>query len=165
MSEYYTFQSPIGWLQLCADRNYITGLSVQQECLESAALQKFVQRSDLLYEAYTQLQEYFGGKRMQFELPIDNTGTSFQKRVWQELRQIPYGETRSYEEIAVAIGNPRACRAVGQANNKNPILIINPCHRVIHKNGDITGFACGTEMKKFLLDLEQKKCGGESGYE
>ena len=128
MSDYYTFQSPIGWLKLCADRNYITGLSVQREGVESVALQRFVQRSDLLYEAYTQLQEYFEGKRMQFELPIDNAGTIFQKSVWQALRQIPYGETRSYEEIAVALGNPKACRAVGQSNNKNPIFIINPCH-------------------------------------
>lgn len=155
MGNYLIFKSPIGWLKLCEDRNYITGLSVQQECVESTVLQKFVGHSDLLYEAYTQLQEYFEGKRMQFELPIENAGTTFQKRVWQELRQIPYGETRSYEEIAVAVGNPRSCRAVGQANNKNPILIINPCHRVIHKNGDITGFGCGTEIKKFLLDLEK----------
>ena len=111
--------------------------------------------SDLLYEAYTQLQEYFAGKRTQFELPIHNAGTTFQQRVWQELRQIPYGETRSYEEVAVAIGYPKACRAIGQANNKNPLLIITPCHRVIHKNGDITGFGCGTEVKQFLLDLEK----------
>lgn len=157
MSEYYIFQSPIGCLKLCADGNHITGLSAQQECAESVASQKFVQHSDLLYEAYTQLQEYFAGKRMQFELPVDNAGTDFQKRVWQELRQIPYGETRSYEEIATAIGSPRACRAVGQANSINPILIINPCHRVIHKNGDISGFSYGTEMKKFLLDLELRK--------
>ena len=82
-------------------------------------------------------------------------GTTFQKQVWEELQRIPYGETRSYEDIAVAIGNPKAVRAVGQANNRNPLLIIVPCHRVIHKNGDITGFACGTEVKKYLLDLEK----------
>lgn len=155
MSDIYMFQSPIGWLKLCADKDGITGLSVQRECTETMESHKFMRHSDLLYEAYTQLQQYFAGKRMQFEVPIHNTGTDFQKRVWQELRQIPYGETRSYEEVAVAIGNPKSCRAVGQANNKNPILIINPCHRVIHKNGDITGFGCGTEIKKILLDLEK----------
>lgn len=154
MKDHYLFESPIGWLMLCADKNHITGLSLQIENAAPTKLQSSVHHSDLLYEAYTQLQEYFAGKRTLFELPIHNAGTAFQQRVWQELRQIPYGETRSYEEIAVAIGNPRACRAIGQANNRNPILIINPCHRVIHKNGDITGFGCGTEVKQFLLDLE-----------
>lgn len=155
MKEHYLFESPIGWLMLSSDRDHITGLSLQQGNTEPTVLQKSVSHSDLLYEAYTQLQEYFNGKRVQFVLPLNNAGTAFQQRVWQELRQIPYGETRSYEEIAVAIGNPKACRAIGQANNRNPILIINPCHRVIHKNGDITGFGCGTEVKQFLLDLEK----------
>lgn len=154
MNDIYLFKSPIGVLKLSAEKDHITGLSLLQKETETT-LQKSEAHSDLLYEAYTQLQEYFAGKRTQFELPIHNAGTVFQQRVWQELRQIPYGETRSYEDLAVAIGNPRACRAVGQANNKNPLLIINPCHRVIHKNGDITGFGCGTEIKQFLLDLEK----------
>ncbi|MDE6852005.1 MAG: methylated-DNA--[protein]-cysteine S-methyltransferase [Lachnospiraceae bacterium] len=153
--DHYLFKSPIGWLLLSADQNHITGLSLQQENIDPSILQSSVHHSDILYEAYTQLQEYFDRKRIQFALPIHNAGTAFQQRVWQELRQIPYGETRSYQEIAAAIGNPRACRAVGQANNRNPLLIINPCHRVIHKNGDITGFGCGTEVKRFLLGLEK----------
>lgn len=155
MIDHYLFKSPIGWLLLSADQNHITGLSLQQENIDPTILQSSVQHSDIVYEAYSQLQEYFSRKRIRFELPIHNAGTAFQQQVWQELRQIPYGETRSYEEIAVAIGNPRACRAIGQANNRNPILIINPCHRVIHKNGDITGFGCGTEVKRFLLNLEK----------
>ncbi len=159
MNDIYLWKSPIGVLKLCAEKDYITGLALLQKETDQNTIQKFVSHksvlhSDLLYEAYTQLQEYFAGKRMQFDLPIHNAGTAFQQRVWQELRHIPYGETRSYEEVAVAIGNSRACRAIGQANNKNPLLIINPCHRVIHKNGDITGFGCGTEVKHFLLNLE-----------
>lgn len=155
MQDIYFWNSPIGILKLSAENEHLTGVSLLQKNTDQNAIQNSVSHSDLLYEAYTQLQEYFAGKRMQFELPIHNAGTAFQRRVWQELRQIPYGETRSYQDLAVAIGNPRACRAVGQANNKNPLLIINPCHRVIHKNGDITGFGCGTEVKKFLLNLEK----------
>lgn len=154
MQDIYFWNSPIGILKLSAENEHLTGVSLLQKNTDQNAIQNSVSHSDLLYEAYTQLQEYFAGKRTQFELPIHNAGTAFQRRVWQELRQIPYGETRSYQDLAVAIGNPRACRAVGQANNKNPLLIINPCHRVIHKNGDITGFGCGTEVKRYLLNLE-----------
>ena len=111
--------------------------------------------SDFLYEVYTQVNEYLTGRRKQFDVPLKYQGTQFQQSVWQELQKIPYGETRSYQEIAIGIGNGRAVRAVGQANNKNPIMIIIPCHRVIHKNGDITGFACGVEVKQYLLELEK----------
>ena len=111
--------------------------------------------SGLLTEACRQLDEYFQGKRKNFNLPLGYEGTPFQEKVWRELQSIPYGETRSYEDIAVKIGSPKAVRAVGQANNKNPILLIIPCHRVIHKNGDINGFACGIETKKYLLNLER----------
>lgn len=89
-------------------------------------------------------------------MPLSYEGTEFQNKVWTSLQKIPYGETRSYEDIAEDIGNKKAVRAVGQANNKNPIMIIIPCHRVIHKNGDINGFACGVDVKKYLLDLEKK---------
>ena len=101
-------------------------------------------------------EEYFSEKRKQFQLPISGKGTIFQQAVWKALQNIPYGETRSYEDIAIAVKNPKAARAIGQANNRNPILIIVPCHRVIHKNGDITGFGCGTKIKKYLLDLEKR---------
>ena len=113
--------------------------------------------SDVLYETYCQIQEYFAGERRNFTIPIKAEGTAFQKRVWEELRKIPYGETRSYAEIAAGIGNPKAVRAVGQANNRNPILILVPCHRVIHKNGDISGFGCGDDVKRYLLEREGRR--------
>ena len=155
MTNTYTFQSPIGLLMISEENNVLTGLSLQKESAGNSLPQRNAQHSDLLYEAYRQLNEYFTGKRTCFDLPLHCSGTAFQKQVWNELQNIPYGETRSYEDIAVGIGNPKAVRAIGQANGKNPILIIIPCHRVIHKNGDITGFACGTDIKKYLLALEK----------
>ena len=118
-------------------------------------MMKNERHSDFLHEVYTQINEYFEGKREQFDVPLKCEGTPFQQSVWRQLQKIPYGETRSYQEIAIGIGNEKAVRAVGQANNKNPIMIIIPCHRVIHKNGDITGFACGVEVKQYLLELEK----------
>lgn len=92
---------------------------------------------------------------MKFDLPVAFTGTPFQQQVWKELQKIPYGATRSYQDIAVAIGNPKAVRAIGQANHRNPIMIVVPCHRVINKNGSLGGFGGGLEVKKYLLDLEK----------
>ena len=155
MTTSYTFKTPIGFIKICEGNDKLTSLSLQREEPEAVLPSNSVQHSELLYEAYKQINEYFAGKRKKFELPICCMGTTFQKQVWEELQRIPYGETRSYEDIAVAIGNPKAVRAVGQANNKNPLLIIVPCHRVVYKNGDISGFACGTEVKKYLLDLEK----------
>ena len=155
MTNSYTFKTPIGFVKICEENDKLTSLSLWQGEPETALSSNFAQHSELLYEAYRQINEYFTGKRKKFELPICCMGTTFQKQVWEELQRIPYGETRSYEDIAFAIGNPKAVRAVGQANNRNQLLIIVPCHRVIHKNGDITGFACGTEVKKYLLDLEK----------
>lgn len=113
-------------------------------------------KTPLLQEAKKQLEEYFAGKRKEFDLPISSHGTEFQKKVWNALRQIPYGETRSYREIAVQIGNPKACRAIGGANNKNPIMIIVPCHRVIGADGSLVGFGGGLSAKEYLLALERK---------
>lgn len=172
------YQSPIGVLCIKEENGKITHLNLQREetnrlvtendtqrpvqpnqtCLQTTdMLDEAYKRhpaSDLLDEACRQLDEYFQGKRRDFDLPIDCAGTAFQQRVWNELQQIPYGETRSYEDIAAAVGSPKAQRAVGQANNRNPLMIIVPCHRVIHKNGDISGYACGIEAKKYLLELE-----------
>jgi len=106
--------------------------------------------------AAEQLVEYFAGKRKQFDVPIRPVGTDFQEAVWKALLNIPYGETRSYKQIAQEIGSPAACRAVGMANNKNPISIIIPCHRVIGSNGALVGYGGGLEMKQKLLALEQK---------
>ena len=148
------YSSPIGILKISAEEECITGLSLEAQ----EGLQEIVSETPptaLLQEACTQLTEYFAGERTSFSLPIKYLhGTPFQHSVWNALRDIPYGETRSYEDIAVAIGNPKAVRAIGQANTRNPILLLVPCHRVINKNGTIGGFGCGVEVKKKLLQLE-----------
>lgn len=157
MTDTYTFQSPIGSLKISEENGAIIGLSLQKETADILLPQTNIRHSDLLYEAYRQLNEYFAGKRIRFDLPLYCVGTAFQKQVWNALQSIPYGETKSYEDIAEIIGNPKAVRAVGQANGKNPIMIIIPCHRVIRKNGDISGFAYGTNIKKYLLALEENR--------
>ncbi|AVX19713.1 methylated-DNA-[protein]-cysteine S-methyltransferase [Carboxydocella sporoproducens DSM 16521] len=105
-------------------------------------------------QAIEQLGAYFAGELQQFDLPLDVSGSPFQLQVWQELQKIPYGETRTYQEIATNIGKPRAVRAVGQANNRNPIPVIIPCHRVIGKSGALVGYGGGLEVKLYLLGLE-----------
>lgn len=114
--------------------------------------------SELKIQTFHQLDEYFAGKRKSFDLPFALKGTVFQKKVWNALCDIPYGETRSYKDIAIAIGNPKACRAVGMANNKNPITIAFPCHRVIGSTGKLVGYAGGLEMKEGLLAMERESC-------
>jgi len=113
------------------------------------------QETPLIKKAARQFSEYFDGKRKSFDLPLSLQGTDFQKKVWKALKNIPYGKTISYGEIAAKIGNPKACRAVGLANNRNPISIIIPCHRVIGHNGSLTGYGGGLELKQQLLDLEK----------
>ena len=154
MENSYSFQSPIGFLTICEQDNQLTRLYLDNQDRGILQSRNFEYHSDFLHEVYHQLNEYFAGKRKIFDLPVDNKGTVFQKAVWRELQKIPYGETRSYEDIAVAIGNKKAVRAIGQANGRNPIMIVVPCHRVIRKNGDISGFACGVEAKRYLLNLE-----------
>lgn len=112
--------------------------------------------SELSERAATQLTEYFSSKRKDFDLPLEPQGTEFRKKVWSALMEIPYGETRSYKDIAERIGNPKACRAVGGANNKNPISIIIPCHRVVGADGSLVGYGGGLDKKTMLLDLESK---------
>jgi methylated-DNA-[protein]-cysteine S-methyltransferase len=113
--------------------------------------------SELIKNAYIQLCEYLAGHRKELDFPIDPSGTEFQCRVWNALRSIPYGETMSYSEIAQTLGNKKACRAVGMANNKNPIPIVIPCHRVIGSDGKLVGYAGGLEVKQLLLDLEKRE--------
>jgi len=110
----------------------------------------------LIKKAGVQLKEYFEGNRTGFDLPLLLKGTDFQKSVWKSLMAIPFGETRSYKDIAIIIGNPDASRAVGMANNRNPVAIIVPCHRVIGQNGQLTGYAGGLETKQYLLELEKQ---------
>jgi len=115
----------------------------------------------LIKKAAEQLEEYFNGKRKVFDLPLVLQGTDFQVKIWKALQRIPYGETRSYGEIAAMTGNPKASRAVGMANNRNPIAIIVPCHRVIGSNGKLIGYAGGLELKQQLLDLESSNRAGQ----
>lgn len=106
---------------------------------------------------FLQLSEYFAGKRKTFDFPIKLNGTPFQIKVWNELCKIPYGEVRTYKDIASSIGNPNACRAVGSANHNNSIIIAVPCHRVINAGGKLGGYGCGVEMKEWLLEIERNK--------
>ncbi len=145
------YQCPYGLMRVLYTDTHILSLKrCAEEKSEKPALPPHVRA------LFTQLDEYFAGKRQNFELPLQLHGTDFQKSVWQALCDIPYGETRSYQEIAQAIGNIKACRAVGLANNKNPISIIVPCHRVVGKSGKLVGYAGGLEMKEGLLNLERK---------
>jgi methylated-DNA-[protein]-cysteine S-methyltransferase len=112
--------------------------------------------TSLIKKAAAQLTEYFAGKRKAFDLPLTLQGTGFQISVWKALQSIPAGVTRSYKDVAALIGNPRASRAVGMANNRNPIAIIIPCHRVIGEDGSLTGYAGGLPVKQYLLDLEKR---------
>jgi O-6-methylguanine DNA methyltransferase len=115
--------------------------------------------SKLSDRVFDELGEYFAGIRKTFDIQYEFHGTAFQEKVWHALAEIPYGETRSYEEIARVVGSPKACRAVGMANNKNPIWIIVPCHRVIGKDGSLVGYGGGLEMKRRLLELEKRTFG------
>lgn len=114
-----------------------------------------IKETELIKKAKKQLDEYFNGERKEFNLPLELKGTEFQRKVWKALINIPYGRTKTYKEIAIEVGNEKACRAVGMANNKNPIAIIIPCHRVIEYNNKLVGYAGGLELKEKLLSLEK----------
>ena len=126
-----------------------------QICRLTATKEPVRGTSPLAKETRRQLNEYFQGERREFQLPYRFAGTPFQEKVWNALTEIPYGETRSYGEIAKRIGEPKAARAVGQAVNRNPIWIVIPCHRIVGAGGKLTGYAGGLELKQQLLDLEQ----------
>lgn len=113
-------------------------------------------RTPLTDQVFAQVTEYLEGRRRDFDFPFVLRGTPFQEKVWQALRAIPYGETRTYAQIAAAVGNPKACRAVGMANHRNPLLMVVPCHRVVGANGKLTGYAAGLDMKEALLRLERE---------
>jgi len=117
----------------------------------------WVENKELFREATRQLEAYFSGELESFDLKLAPEGTEFQKSVWKALCKIPYGETRTYKDIAASVGKPKAYRSVGLANNRNPIAIIVPCHRVIGSNGKLTGYASGLDVKAFLLKLEENK--------
>jgi len=148
----FFYQTVIGTLAIAEENGKITHVNVSQAKRPIAAEEK---ETPLLAEAAKQIQEYLSGARKVFLLPLAPQGTDFQKKVWQALQTIPYGETVTYKDIAVKIGSPLGCRAVGMANNKNPIGIIIPCHRVIGSNGKLVGYAGGLDVKARLLNLEQ----------
>lgn len=148
------YNSPIGVLKIEADELGICGVSLYGNKTEQQPKNQS-SCSPYLLQAQEELEEYFSGKRKTFSVPLSLHGTKFQKRVWSALCEIPYGETRSYSEIAAAVDNPKACRAVGMANNKNPIMIMVPCHRVIGKDGSLVGYGGGLSIKKKLLKLEK----------
>ena len=147
---YCTFESPIGTLYIGEEKGYIVYLSKT----EPQNAQKGI--SILLLTAASMLREYFAGKRKDFPLPLKAEGTEFQQSVWRALLKIPYGETKSYKQVAEMTGNEKACRAVGMANHNNPIMILIPCHRVIGSDGSMTGFGTGISDKEYLLKLESE---------
>lgn len=148
---YFYYDTPIGRITLAEDDGFLTILSFGEQRPDGD-----FRESGILSETAAQLREYFSGERKSFSVPLNPEGTEFQKKVWAELMKIPYGETRTYGAIASIIGNPKACRAVGMANHSNPIAIIIPCHRVVGRNGTLTGYAGGLDIKSFLLELEQE---------
>lgn len=158
MTSHTTMDTQIGRLTLVADQGSLTAVYMGDHRHQPEA-DAFGPRDDdavPLPEARRQLTEYFAGERTEFDLPLTPAGTEFQQRVWTVLRTIPYGRTWSYGELAAAVGNPKASRAVGSANGRNPISIIVPCHRVIGSTGAITGYGGGIERKQALLDLEAR---------
>ncbi|MDR2868507.1 MAG: methylated-DNA--[protein]-cysteine S-methyltransferase [Bacteroidales bacterium] len=146
-----TFRTIIGNLYLYANEEAVISVAFSSKSFPDL----IEQETPLLEKTKEQLTEYFAGKRTDFDLPLQAVGTIFQKQVWTALQTIPYGETRSYKQIADRIGNPKACRAVGLANNRNPIPIIIPCHRVIASDGKLQGYAGGLEIKERLLGIEK----------
>ena len=157
--------SPVGRLRLVATSRGLAAILWEHDRPNRVRLEIVAAAPEHphLLEAQRQLTEYFAGRRTTFELPLDCRGTAFQQSVWQALRTIPFGETRSYSEIAAQIGRPRAVRAVGAANGRNPVAIVSPCHRVIGAGGALTGFAGGLEAKSYLLALERGKTRAEGG--
>lgn len=142
------FKSPIGILEIISEKEALVSLKLVEKT------EVFKKKNDFIENVENQLTEYFSGKRENFDINLNPQGTVFQKQVWTKLLEIPYGEVKSYSEIAKQIANQNAARAVGNACNKNPIMIVIPCHRVVSKTGNLGGFAYGNLVKQQLLELE-----------
>ncbi|EKE68728.1 methylated-DNA--[protein]-cysteine S-methyltransferase [Gallaecimonas xiamenensis] len=157
MKNVLPLETPLGVLYLVAEDQALIGawFAEQKHFPDQDGWQQAPQ-DPLLQEAARQVAEFFAGQRQQFALPLAPKGTSFQQQVWRQLQAIPFGQTRSYGELAAAMGRPSAVRALAAANGRNPLSILIPCHRVIGANGSLTGYAGGLERKAFLLDLEQQ---------
>ncbi len=152
MKNIFFYQTSIGEIGIMENGTAITNLFFNGESLPQDAV---VKETALLKKAGKQLMDYLVGKRKSFELPLAPEGTEFQQNVWKALQEIPWGEIRSYGKVAKSIDRPKAPRAVGMANNKNPILIFIPCHRVVGANGKLVGYAAGLDAKEYLLNLEK----------
>ena len=152
MTNTYFYETSIGIIGITENGEGITNLTFSDEKIPDGTE---IKETALLAEAAKQLREYLSGNRTSFQLNLLPEGTDFQKKVWEVLKSIPYGKTLSYKEVAIAAGNPRACRAVGMANNRNPIAIFIPCHRVIGANGKLVGYAGGLKLKEQLLQIEK----------
>ena len=148
--EFLVFDTPLGQMALAEEEGALTRLFLPGE-----GIPRLVSReTPLLSKGRDEILAYLWGERRSFDLPLDPMGTPFQQAVWAELRRIPYGETRSYAQVAAGIGKPKAVRAVGQANHRNPLPIFIPCHRVIGASGKLTGYGGGLDLKEKLLELE-----------
>lgn len=150
------YNSPIGLIQIGTTKTHLVSIEIIEETKEDGKSKETDEKPEILKKVIKELEEYFLGKRKNFSIDYILDGTEFQKKVWRALTEIPYGETVSYKDIALKIGNERACRAVGNANNKNKICIIIPCHRVLGSNKSLVGYAYGIDKKKWLLDHENK---------
>jgi methylated-DNA-[protein]-cysteine S-methyltransferase len=159
-----TMTSPLGSLRLVAGAHGLRAVLWPQDDGRRVRLEPCVEDTGnaVLAETERQLRDYFDGRLRQFSLPLDFRGTDFQQQVWYALLTIPYGETRSYAQIAQQLGRPDACRAVGAANGRNPVSIIAPCHRVVGSTGKLTGFAGGLAAKAWLLELEKRGSTAEN---
>lgn len=153
--------SPLGELTLVAHDGALAGLYFAEHTRRPPSSSFGVRDDTGFASAMEQLDEYFRGARTEFDLPLAPRGDTFQRRVWELLRRIPYGQTRSYGQLAAELGDPALARAVGAANGRNPISVIVPCHRVVGANGALTGYAGGLARKQFLLDLEGVATGGQ----
>jgi methylated-DNA-[protein]-cysteine S-methyltransferase len=158
---YKEMKSPVGKLKLVASAKALIAVLWEKERPNRVKLDtaKLHLNHAILLEAERQLREYFAGERTRFDLPLELRGSEFQQKVWRTLKEIPFGHTRSYLDLAKTIGSPKACRAIGAANGKNPLSIIVPCHRVIGADGTLTGFAGGLDKKATLLALEARANG------
>lgn len=154
MNYYSELQTPVGPVTIVSDGTSITAISMRPAADVAGTVTEWIEDDARLAECRAQLTAYFAGGLREFSLPLAARGTPFQQRVWAALRQIPFGETRSYGTLAATLGHPGSARAVGAANRTNPIGIVVPCHRVIGADGTLTGYAGGLERKKFLLEHE-----------
>lgn len=150
MSNLFFYETDLGIIGIRDNNNAITEVFYSK-----SKINDHLKETPLIRECFNQLKEYFQGTRREFTIPIEAEGSEFQKKVWKALLDIPYGQTRTYKEIAIAIGNEKVCRAVGMANNRNPISIIIPCHRVIGANGKLVGYGGGLDIKEKLLNIEK----------